>query len=87
MTFLVPIEQVDEADRVGIERSIAGARASGTPFLSFFDPAEMLDLARQAGFRDVRHVSGDALGARYFAGRTDGLRPPRAGEEFLLATT
>ncbi len=43
-------------------------------------------MAREAGFRDVVHVSGAELDARYFAGRTDGLQIVR-GEEFLVATT
>jgi hypothetical protein len=44
-------------------------------------------LAREAGFRDVQHVSAVALPQRYFAGRTDGLRPPNNSEELLVATT
>jgi hypothetical protein len=44
-------------------------------------------MAREAGFRDARHVSGAMLAERYFAGRTDGLRPPNNGEELLVATT
>jgi hypothetical protein len=44
----------------------------------------MLSLARDAGFREVRHVSATMLNDRYFAGRTDGLRT--SGEEFLVAT-
>jgi hypothetical protein len=44
-------------------------------------------LAREAGLRDVRHVPADELARRYFAGRTDGLRPPSRSEELLLATT
>ncbi len=47
----------------------------------------MLALAREAGFRDARHVSAAALAERYFAGRTDGLRPPNDSEELLVATT
>ena len=43
--------------RPGLERAAQGARASGTPFISFFTPAEMLALAREAGFREVEHVS------------------------------
>jgi hypothetical protein len=46
-----------------------------------------LALAREAGFSAVRHVSAAALGQRYFAGRTDGLRPPNNSEELLVATT
>ncbi|MEU1662982.1 class I SAM-dependent methyltransferase [Streptomyces sparsogenes] len=85
MTFLLPIELVDEADRPGLRASEEGARASGTPFISFYTPAEMLALARDAGFGDVRHVSGSSLAERYFADRTDGLRPS-SGEDLLLAT-
>ena len=43
-------------------------------------------MAREAGFADVAHVSGASLAARYFSGRSDGLRPS-TGEDFLLATT
>jgi hypothetical protein len=46
----------------------------------------MLALARQAGFADVRHVSGSSLAERYLADRTDGLRPS-SGEDFVVATT
>jgi methyltransferase (TIGR00027 family) len=87
LSFLLPIELVDPATRPGMERAIAGARANGTPFLSFFSPAEMLALARDAGFKDAQHVSADALAERYFAGRADGLRPPPHSEELLVAST
>jgi methyltransferase (TIGR00027 family) len=87
MSFLLPIELADPDVRPGIERAAEGARASGTPFISFFRPTEMLALAREAGFRDVQHVSAAALTQRYFAGRTDDLRPPNNAEELLLATT
>jgi methyltransferase (TIGR00027 family) len=87
MSFMLPIEMADPAVRPGIERAAAGARANGTPFLSFFTPAEMLALAREAGFREVQHVSAAALAERYFADRTDGLRPPDNSEELLVART
>jgi methyltransferase (TIGR00027 family) len=87
MSFLLPIELADPELRVGMERAAQGARANGTPFISFFTPAEMLALARDAGFKDVEHVSAAALGDRYFAGRADGLRPPNNSEELLVAKT
>ena len=86
MTFLLPLDLVDERDRQGWIMSENGARSSGTPFLSFFTPQEFLDLARAAGFADVRHVSGRDMNERYFAGRPDGLRMS-TGEDFLIATT
>ena len=86
MTFLLPSELIDDADRSGLQASRNGARASGTPFISFYTPQEVLALAREAGFKDARHVSGASLAERYFADRTDGLRPS-SGEDFLVATT
>jgi O-methyltransferase involved in polyketide biosynthesis len=62
-------------------------RSHSPPLISFFTPTEMLTLARDAGFREVRHVSAATLAQRYFAGRTDGLRPPNNSEELLVATT
>jgi methyltransferase (TIGR00027 family) len=87
MSFMLPIELADPEVRPGIARAAEGARASGTPFISFFTPAEIIALAREAGFRDVQHVSAADLAQRYFAGRTDGLRPPNNSEEFLVAMT
>ena len=87
MSFLLPIELSDPEVRPGIERAAAGPRANGTPFISFFTPAEILELASDAGFKDVQHVSASTLAKRYFAGRRDGLRPPINSEELLVATT
>jgi methyltransferase (TIGR00027 family) len=86
MTFLLPTELLDDADRSGLKASEKGARSSGTPFISFYTPQEMLALAHEAGFKDAQHVSGSSLAERYFADRTDGLRPS-TGEDFVVATT
>jgi methyltransferase (TIGR00027 family) len=51
MTYLLPLELADPEVRPGLEMAEKGARASGTPFLSFFTPPEILALAREAGFR------------------------------------
>jgi methyltransferase (TIGR00027 family) len=85
MTFLLPVELVDEADRPGLEMSARGAAASGTPFVSFFTPGEAVAMAREAGFAGARHLSGKALAERYFSGRP-GPRPS-SGEDLLIATT
>jgi methyltransferase (TIGR00027 family) len=87
MSFLLPLELADPEVRPGLERAEKGARASGTPFISFFTPQEMLALARDAGFREVQHVSAAALTECYFSSRTDGLRPPINAEELLVART
>lgn len=86
MTFQLPLDLIDEPDRADRELAERGARASGTPFITFFAPDEMLALAREAGFRDARHVSSVDITERYFADRRDGLRQ-FSGEDFLIATT
>jgi methyltransferase (TIGR00027 family) len=87
MTFLLPLELMPPEVRPGFQMAEKGAQASGTPFISFFTPTEMLTLAREAGFKTVQHVSAAFLAERYFSGRTDGLRPPNNSEELLVATT
>ena len=86
MTFILPAELARPEERAQLQAVEKSARASGTPFVSFFSPPEMLALAREAGFRQVQHVSAAELTQRYFTGRADGLRPS-SGEAFLVAGT
>jgi methyltransferase (TIGR00027 family) len=86
MTFMLPIDLLEPDDREMAEWAEKGARASGTPFATLFSPAEILALAREAGFKGARHVAGTSHVQRYFAGRTDGLRPA-SGEDLLVVTT
>lgn len=86
MTYLLPMELADPEERPGREIAERGAKASGTPFISFFTPEEMVALARKAGFKTAQAVPSTALAQRYFANRHDGLKPPKS-EEFLLAAT
>ena len=85
MTFLLPAELLESDERATLQWATAGARGSGTPFVSFFSPDEMLVLARDCGLRDPRQVSTAELTERYFAGRSDGLRPG-TGEQLIVAT-
>lgn len=86
MTFMLPLERIDPEERPQRLMTEKFARLAGTPWLSYFTPQEMLALAREAGFRDVSHVSSASLAERYFASRTDDLRPSSA-EDLLVATT
>ena len=86
MTFMLPLASLDDADRRGLEAAARGAEASGTPWISHFAPDEIVALAREAGFADVRYVPTDELADRYLADRSDGLRPA-GGEGVLVART
>jgi methyltransferase (TIGR00027 family) len=86
MTFYLPMELLDEEDKPLQQIAEKGANAAGTPFVSFFAPNEILDLAREAGFKEAKTISTKDMERLYFAGRTDNLLPA-SGEVFLLATT
>jgi O-methyltransferase involved in polyketide biosynthesis len=77
---------IDAKERAQHQMVYEKAKAAGTPFVSFFEPSEIMALAREAGFKDAQHISRDGMIQRYFAGRSDGLLPA-SGEEFLIATT
>lgn len=86
MTFYLPIELLDDEDKPMQEMAEKGARTSGTPFVSFFAPDEILAMAKSAGFKDSQTISTRDMVQSYFKDRADGLLPA-SGEVFLLATT
>jgi methyltransferase (TIGR00027 family) len=85
MTFYLPLALLDEEDRPMQEIAEKGARAAGTPFISFFTTEEVMDLAYQAGFKHAKTISTKDMEQLYFEGRSDGL-VPASGEVFLVAT-
>lgn len=86
MTFMLPMELIDKEDYFLQKVSEKGAKESGTPFISFFSPKEMLALAHEIGFKAVETISANDLTKRYFANRSDNLSPA-SGEGILLAIT
>ncbi len=84
MTFQLPTDLLEPAEQPAREKTLEGARAMGTPFISFFAPDEIMAMARGAGFRDVRWLSAAEMTDLYFTGRMDGLRPSSA-EHMLVA--
>jgi methyltransferase (TIGR00027 family) len=86
MTFMQPLELVAPEEQDMHRATNAAARASGTPFISYYSPDEIVTMAREAGFPAARHVTAADYTQRYFGDRTDGLRPFTT-EELLVATT
>ena len=85
MSFMIPLDDVDADEQGALRGAQRGAKAGGTPWISFFEPDDLVALARDAGFSVVRHVSPADLAARYFADRADGLTPSSA-EHLVVAT-
>ena len=86
ITFYLPVELIDEEDKPMMEMSIKGARESGTPFVSFFAPKEILALAEETGFKEAKIISTKEMENLYFSNRNDELLPAD-GEIFLVAET
>lgn len=86
MTFMVPFDLLDDADRPGLEAAAQGAAASGTPWLSFYRPDEMVALAESAGFAEATVMPTEDIVARF---ADEGFEPARVsgGEAMLLART
>ena len=48
----------------------------GEPLISFFDPALLVQEVRALGFSEVWNFGPEEAHRRYYAQRSDGLRPP-----------
>jgi methyltransferase (TIGR00027 family) len=86
MSYLLPFDLIDPKEHPMRQWAEQGARQSGTPMISYLSPRQVLNMAREAGFKEATHVSGSDFDQRYFSNRTDGLHPAES-EEILVATT
>lgn len=60
--------------RIAYEKRAAKVAALGEPWLSSFDPRNLIDGLAQLGFSQIEDLGPAELNARYFDGREDGLR-------------
>lgn len=72
--YAVPRSSLDFLRRMAFDALAARVAAAGEPFVGFFDPATLARELQQMGFKTIEDLDGDKINARYFAGRTDGLR-------------
>lgn len=84
-TFMLSLDLLDGEEKARMEFVIKKAQESKTPFISLFSPKEILSMAKEAGFKKAKYVSGKDLYQLYFANRTDNLKAGNA-EAFLVAT-
>lgn len=70
---------LDRSAMTILQRAVSAAlearvRRAGEPFRSGFVPSALIADLRAMGFDEVEDLSPEAIDARYFAGRRDGLR-------------
>lgn len=75
-TFVVPASTLSRAGSELVASVVARTASVGEPWLSFFEPQEMVALMEQAGFVDVSCFGPEDAAQTYLAGRRDGLRMP-----------
>jgi methyltransferase (TIGR00027 family) len=74
--YVLPRELLDEEAQQVLAVVMAGAAARNEPIITFFEPSQLARQVRELGFSEVWDFSPEEANALYFAGRTDGLRPP-----------
>ena len=84
ISFYLPLELLEKEDQPMQEMANKGAQKSGTPFISFFSPEEIIAIAKESGLNNTALISTQDMKDLYFKNRIDGLSPA-SGEVFLLA--
>ncbi len=84
-TFMLSLELLPEKERTVMEFVMARAKESGTPFVSLYDPDELVLEVLKSGFTHAEYISAKNLFDRYLASRTDGLSAGQA-EAFIVAS-
>jgi methyltransferase (TIGR00027 family) len=74
-TFVLPAGSILAVERE--LRAVTEQRATerGEPWISFYEPAEILGMARAARFGAVEHVSAESWDEAWFQNRADDLHP------------
>ena len=75
LTYNIPTNFVEPSDRATVERVLRFAARRGEPFISFFDPKTFPEEVCTLGYELLENCSPRDQAGRYFAGRTDDLRP------------
>jgi methyltransferase (TIGR00027 family) len=76
--YIVPEELLAGEERQFLAAVKAAVARGGQPWRGFFEPARLAALLVDLGFAGVTDLDAEALNARYFAHRRDGLRAPAA---------
>ncbi|HEY2390968.1 MAG TPA: class I SAM-dependent methyltransferase [Candidatus Angelobacter sp.] len=72
--YAVPRESLGFLQRMAFDALAARVAAAGEPFVGFFNPEKLARELRTMGFNQLEDIGGEQINARYFAGRSDGLR-------------
>lgn len=86
LDYAVPAETLDLQERIGLSTLAARVARIGEPFQLFLEPPEISAILHDAGFTRIEDLGQQEINARYFEGRTDGLRIGSTAGRILSAT-
>jgi O-methyltransferase involved in polyketide biosynthesis len=72
--YAAPPSTLNESERARHEERARQVAKLGEPWISYFEPPALAGELRSVGFTRVEDLGPDQMNARYFAGRSDGLR-------------
>lgn len=84
--YVIPVEHHPLLRRIVYRLMLARLAALGEPWKSFFDPGSLHRELTALGFPHLEDLGQNAINARYFAGRADGLQVG-PGIHFVSART
>jgi methyltransferase (TIGR00027 family) len=71
--YAVPRTSLDPVAQIALDALSARVGAAGEPFQTFFDPTGLAESLREMGFSSIEDMDANAINARYFEDRADGL--------------
>ncbi len=75
--YLIAPVRLQPGERQALDRLMQHVARAGEPFRTFFDPPALHAQLRAMGFGEIEDLGPEEKQARYFQGRTDGLRAGR----------
>ncbi|MEO6192614.1 MAG: class I SAM-dependent methyltransferase [Thermoanaerobaculia bacterium] len=72
--YALPPESLNLVQRFAFNALAERVAAVGEPFQTFFEPSTLMSELRRLGFGSFEDLGGKEINARYFSGRSDGLR-------------
>lgn len=72
--YALPPESLNLVQRLALNALAKRVAAAGEPFQTFFEPSALMSELRKMGFASFEDLGTEEINARYFSGRSDGLR-------------
>ncbi|MGH2464109.1 MAG: class I SAM-dependent methyltransferase [Candidatus Limnocylindrales bacterium] len=84
--YALPAARLTPIQRAGLAAMTSRVARAGEPWTAFFDPDALARGLRELGAQRLVELDGEAINARYFAGRRDGLHVGSIGRLMVAST-